>query len=207
MGKSACQQYTLMAAEILGAILCAFRDSSKHFELPLHTKQYLALHIIAQQDNNSEHVGIDSEELPQDLVLDYKSNQSIFASFFKELGLFEKAELLGVQAMEARKKLLGVEHRDTLKSMLNLAGTYWRQSRWEEAETLEVQVMETRKRVLGADHLDTLTSMLNLAGTYWSQSRWEEAETLKVQVMETRKTLLGVEHPDTLESINHLSFY
>ncbi|PMD42291.1 hypothetical protein L207DRAFT_485775 [Hyaloscypha variabilis F] len=205
MGKSACQQYTPMAAEILGDILCSFRDSSNYFKLPLHTKQYLALHIIAQEDNNSEHVGIDGEELPQDLVLDYKTNQSMFASFFKELGLFEKAELLGVQAMETRKKLLGAEHPETLTTMLNLAGTYWSQSRWEEAETLEVQVMETRKRVLGAEHPETLISMLNLAGTYWSQSRWEKAEMLEAQVMETRKRVLGAEHPETLQSMNNLA--
>ena len=62
--------------------------------------------------------------------------------------------------------MLGAEHPDTLRSMANLALTYWDQGRWEEAEELEVQVMETMQRVLGAEHPDTLTAMGNLASTY-----------------------------------------
>jgi hypothetical protein len=38
--------------------------------------------------------------------------------------------------MDMTKKLLGVEHPDTLTSMANLAGTYRNQGRWNEAEQL-----------------------------------------------------------------------
>ena len=44
-----------------------------------------------------------------------------------------------------RKKVLGVEHSDTLTSMGNLAGTYSGQGKWNEAEQLEVQVLDMRK--------------------------------------------------------------
>ena len=67
--------------------------------------------------------------------------------------------------MEARKKVLGQEHPDTLNSMANLASTFWSQGRWKEAEELGVQVVEARKRVLGQEHPDTLTCMANLAMT------------------------------------------
>jgi hypothetical protein len=91
------------------------------------------------------------------------------------------------RALEAKERVIGAEHPDTLTSMANLALTYRDQGRWKEAEELDVQVMETRKRVLGAEHPDTLTSMANLASTYRNQGRWKEAEELEVQVMETRK--------------------
>jgi hypothetical protein len=68
--------------------------------------------------------------------------------------------------MDMNKKLLGAEHPSTLRSMENLASTYWNQGRWNEAEQLEVQVMDMRKKLLGAEHSDTLKSMGNLARTY-----------------------------------------
>jgi tetratricopeptide (TPR) repeat protein len=204
MGKSACQQYTLMASQILSDILRASFENN-HFQLSLQTKQYLALHVIAQEGNNSEYLGISCAEVHQDLVIEYTSNQRWFAEFFSALGLHNKAERLQVQALETEKKVLGPEHLDTLASISNLALTYCNQGRWEEAETLEVQVLETIKRVLGAEHPNTLTSMNNLALTWKRQGRWEEAETLGVQVLESRKRVLGAEHPDTVTSMNNLA--
>ena len=54
--------------------------------------------------------------------------------------------------MEKRKHLLGEEHPHTLKSMANLAATYWNQGKWKEAEALEVLVMEKRQHSLGEEH-------------------------------------------------------
>ncbi|KAF1357717.1 kinesin light chain 3 [Lizonia empirigonia] len=120
-------------------------------------------------------------------------------------GQYKGAEELDVQVMEARKRVLGDEHPDTLSSMANLAATYRNQGRWAEAEELDVQVMEARKRVLGDEHPHTLSSMANLAATYRNQGRWAEAEELDVQVMEARKRVLGDEHPDTLSSMANLA--
>ena len=50
--------------------------------------------------------------------------------------------------MDMRKKVLGAEHPDTLRSMANLACIYRDQGRWNEAEKLEIQVMDMRKKVL-----------------------------------------------------------
>jgi len=68
--------------------------------------------------------------------------------------------------METRKRVLGLEHPNTLSSVANLTSTFWSQGRWKEAEELEVQVIEISARVLGAEHLNTLRSMANLALTY-----------------------------------------
>src|SRR3984957_4465170 len=120
---------------------------------------------------------------------------------YVECGRWKEAEVLEVQVMETRKRVLGEEHPSTLTSMANLALTYWNQGRWKEGEVLDVLVMETRKRVLGEEHPSTLTSMGNLALTYRNQGQWKEAEVLEVPVMETSKQVLGEEHPDTLTSM------
>ncbi|KDQ49043.1 hypothetical protein JAAARDRAFT_144019 [Jaapia argillacea MUCL 33604] len=69
---------------------------------------------------------------------------------------WNEAEGLQIAVMEARKRLLGEEHPDTLGSMGNLALTYKNQGRWKEAEGLEMAVMKARKRLLGEEHPDTL---------------------------------------------------
>jgi Flp pilus assembly protein TadD len=120
-------------------------------------------------------------------------------------GSWVEAEAMSLQSVKTRKKILGPEHQETLRSMAMVGEAYRIRGRWKEAEALFVQVMEIRKTKLGADHPYTLISMANLASTYWNQDRWDEAEALFVQVMETRKTKLGADHPSTLNSMNNLA--
>ncbi|KAF8252047.1 hypothetical protein K440DRAFT_658315 [Wilcoxina mikolae CBS 423.85] len=118
---------------------------------------------------------------------------------------WKEAVELGMQVVEARKGVLGLDHPETLTSMHILASAIFEQGRWKEAEELGVQVVEASKRVLGHDHPDTLISMSNLASAIFELGRWEEAEVLEVQVVEARKRVLGQDHPDTLNSMNHLA--
>ncbi|KAI1666456.1 AAA superfamily ATPase [Pyrenophora tritici-repentis] len=150
--------------------------------------QYALLHSLAD-DNNEERMCLAS-----------KCATTLFSD-----GRYEEAEELQVQVMQARKRVLGDEHSDTLSSMASLASTYWKQGRWKEAEELQVQVMQARKRVLSDEHPATLISMGNLSLTYWNQGRWKEAEELGGQVMQMSKRVLGDEHPDTLISTANLA--
>ncbi|KJZ69702.1 hypothetical protein HIM_10908 [Hirsutella minnesotensis 3608] len=127
------------------------------------------------------------------------------ASYLDFEGKWSDAEKLSVDAIEARKRVLGEEHPETLSSMANLASTYRNQGRWKEAEELGVRVLEARKRVLGEEHPGTLISMATLASTYRNQGRWKEAEQLEVRVIEVRKRVLGEEHPETLSSMHNLA--
>ena len=120
-------------------------------------------------------------------------------------GSITEAVDLSEMAMEARKKILGQEHEETLSSMGMVGLAYSLGGRWKEAEELQVQVMEIRKRVLGEEHPDTLMSIANLASIYSDQGRWKEAEDLQVQIIEVRKRVLGKEHPDTLYIIANLT--
>ena len=56
-------------------------------------------------------------------------NNEYYLSYVKELalfllGLFDKAEKLYVQCLDAKKSKLGPDHPDTLESMNGLAGLY-----------------------------------------------------------------------------------
>ena len=103
--------------------------------------------------------------------------------------------------LEAREKVLGREHLDTLTSMNNLALVLNSQGKYEEAEAMHRETVATREKVLGREHPDTLTSMSNLALVLNSQGKYEEAEAMHRQTLATREKVLGREHPDTLTSV------
>jgi hypothetical protein len=98
-------------------------------------------------------------------------------------GRFNKAEAPLTEVMETRKRILGVEHPDTLTMIDYLASTYRRQGRLKEAEELGVQVVEIGRKALGVEHLSTLSGISNLVSTYREQGRLKEAEELGVQLM------------------------
>jgi Flp pilus assembly protein TadD len=89
--------------------------------------------------------------------------------------------------LEARKRLQGDEHPDTLTSMNNLAGTLKAQGDLPGARRLQEAVLKAMKRLLGDEHPDTLGSMSNLAITLQGQGdllgarRLQEAVRISAQ--------------------------
>lgn len=80
--------------------------------------------------------------------------------------------MLELQVVEARNRVLGEDHPDSLTSMANLASIYADQDRLKEAEGLEVQVMEKTRGLFGDEHPHSLT----LGAILWNQGRLNEAE-------------------------------
>ncbi len=93
--------------------------------------------------------------------------------------------------MEAEIRVLGLEHPETLISIVSLPVTYSKQGKMKEAEDLFVLAMQTRNNVLGHDHHDTLDIMADLVLMYARQGRLREAEVLDAQVIESY-TRLGL---------------
>jgi hypothetical protein len=69
---------------------------------------------------------------------------------------------LAEKVVTARKRTLGEEHPDTLRSMHNLAIRYSKVGRRQEALELMEKVVLASKRTLGDEHPDTLLSQGNL---------------------------------------------
>jgi hypothetical protein len=81
--------------------------------------------------------------------------------------------------VETSKKILGLERRDTLMSIHNLAATYDDHGKKEKAEELLTQVVEIFKEVLGLEHPDTLVRIGDLAIAYRDQRQLKKAEELE----------------------------
>jgi tetratricopeptide (TPR) repeat protein len=123
---------------------------------------------------------------------------------YRKLGEYLTAEPHMQRARGLRRRVLGAEHPETLRSMYNLAILYHLEGRYDEAESLHLQTLELRKRVLGEEHPETLWSMNDLGLVYQNQGRYEEAEPLFLQTLEKKKRVLGEEHWDTVISIGNL---
>jgi tetratricopeptide (TPR) repeat protein len=160
-------------------------------------RRHIVVHLPRKDELLGETLGIEDEGL-------WWMWSKIGRVLWKE-GRWEDAEQLFVRVMEARSRVLGEEHPNTLTSTASLAETYRKQGRWKEAEELQVKVIEAMSRVLGEEHPDTLTAIANLAATYGKQGRWKKAEELQVKVMEAMSRVLGEENPDTLSAISNLA--
>ncbi len=127
------------------------------------------------------------------------------ARFDREGGRYALAQKAYETQLQARKRVLGEEHPDTLTSMNNLASTLWNQGDLPGARRLQEAVLDAQKRVLGEEHPDTLMSTNNLAATLRSQGDLPGARRLHEAVLEAIKRALGEEHPDTLTSMNNFA--
>jgi hypothetical protein len=76
---------------------------------------------------------------------------------------WNEAEELGVQVMETRERVLGLEDPDTLLTMHNLAFIFKSQSRDDEAVSLMENCFQLRKQILGPQHPDTELSQKTLS--------------------------------------------
>jgi tetratricopeptide (TPR) repeat protein len=128
-----------------------------------------------------------------------------FGRLLWEQGYSKEAEIFEIKVLDERKKILGVEHPDTISAMGNLAQTYHHLGKYIEAEKLEIQVLDARNRILGVEHPDTILAMGNLASTYRKLGKYTEAEKLEIQVLDARNRILGVEHPDTIFAMGNLA--
>jgi tetratricopeptide (TPR) repeat protein len=70
------------------------------------------------------------------------------------------------QTLQHRKATLGLDHPDTLTSMINLARAYQSANRLRDAFPLYEQAQASANATLGPEHPTTLTLVSNLAAAY-----------------------------------------
>jgi eukaryotic-like serine/threonine-protein kinase len=103
---------------------------------------------------------------------------------------------LARQTWEARARVLGSEHRDTLDSMDTYAMSLATSGQLDRAILLLRECLAARRRVLGENHSDTISAMGNLAFGLGKRGEWPEAISLERRVIEGRRGTSGEEaHP------------
>jgi eukaryotic-like serine/threonine-protein kinase len=116
-----------------------------------------------------------------------------------------EAEKLERETLEISRRVLGMDHPNTLGSMSNLASTLDNEWRYADAEQLQREAVDIQRRVLGAEHPHTLGSINNLAFSLERLHRYADAEKLYRETLDVQRRVLGPEHPDTLLSMDNLN--
>ncbi|MCL2595426.1 MAG: tetratricopeptide repeat protein, partial [Promicromonosporaceae bacterium] len=133
--------------------------------------------------------------LPSEALKDSLAVRHWLASFLDDHARWEAAIQLLEPVLEARKRVLGKDHPDTLDSANNLAICYQGlggEENLQKAIKLHKETHEARKRVLGKDHPDTLNSANNLANCYQDLGGEENLQKAIVLHEETHATFKRV---------------
>ena len=85
------------------------------------------------------------------------------ATTYYSLGRYDLARRHATRALDLRRRLLGPEHPDTLRSTSTMAGLLARAGKRDEARALFEQVLEVQRRTLGPEDPETLETMEGLA--------------------------------------------
>jgi serine/threonine protein kinase len=121
----------------------------------------------------------------------------LMGGVYDNLGLYPQAQSLFADAVEIRKRVLGPENPDTLKSMHGLCRPLREQGQYAEAEKLQRDTLDVERRVLGNENPDTLASVAELAIILDNEARYPEAEKLAQEALDTDRRVLGVEDDQT----------
>jgi non-specific serine/threonine protein kinase/serine/threonine-protein kinase len=129
----------------------------------------------------------------------------VMGDVYRNLGLFPRAQTLFQRSADIRRRVLGPENAETLRSLDDLAWILNQEGHAGEAEKLQRQSVDTRRRVFGIKNLDTLKSMSNLAWTLDREGHYAEAEKLDREVLDLRRRVVKADDRETAATMNNLA--
>jgi len=109
------------------------------------------------------------------------------------------------ETLDIRRRVLGPEHPDTLKSMSNLGEVLIRQGQYAEAARLLGETLDIKRRVLGPDHPSTTAALYNLGCISAMKGNRPDALSFLRQAIDhglSPTGKLGMEKDDDLKALN-----
>ena len=125
---------------------------------------------------------------------------------YGRLGLLRPGESFLRRSFEARQRILGQEHPDTLRTARLLAWNLEREGDDAEAEKLQRQTVERDRRVLGSERPETLHVTNDLIWTLQQEGQSAEAEKLAREALAVERRALGPEDNNTLQVMSNLGW-
>ncbi len=126
------------------------------------------------------------------------TTRSNLAVQLAELGLHAEAEAEHRQVHQARERLLGPDHPDSLNSLKNLAVALDNRGDYAQALRGFEQVAARYRELYGPDHPETLSAEGNRGHLLTRLSRLDEAEALLRATITRSEQVLGKEHELTV---------
>jgi serine/threonine protein kinase/tetratricopeptide (TPR) repeat protein len=149
---------------------------------------YFKLGLLGEAERHlREAVRIRQKSLGADDLLTLAAQETLADFLIRGPDRPSEAEPLSRQTWEARRRVLGPEHRDTLNSMDTYAQALQGLGRPEDAKKLYEQCLEARQRLFGPHDEDALVSMNNLAVLLLEMGNPQAAIPILSEVVKVRQ--------------------
>jgi tetratricopeptide (TPR) repeat protein len=135
--------------------------------------------------------------------LDFAVILNDLGELYREMGDYKASESYYKQALEIRKKKLGVIHPEFAGSLNNLGVLYWEIGDFKSSETYLLQALEIHKKNQSIEDLSHSNSLNNLGNLYLDMRKFESANFYYEQSEEIMRKVLGFNHPDYAMSLNN----
>ncbi len=134
-----------------------------------------------------------------------RAGMAQIADYLAFSGSYAAARDLQRQVLDARERLLGPEHPDTLTTRHNLARWTGQAGDPAAARDMYAELLPVVERVSGPEHPGTLTVRGNLAGWTGEAGDPAAARDMYAELLPLIERILGPEHPDTLTTRGNLA--
>jgi hypothetical protein len=112
---------------------------------------------------------------------------------YAALAVYPEAERQLEAAADLRRRVLGPEHPETLRSINTLVNLDYQDGKYAQGEALGNQTLEISRRVLGSENPDTMGLTEDLADVYNGEGKYAQAEALHSQALQFRRRVFGPE--------------
>lgn len=124
---------------------------------------------------------------------------------YTNLGEYEAAESLLMEALATREAELGPDHLDVAESANNVGVFFAQTGRFADAMPMFQRALEIRESQLGPVHLEVAQSLSNVAIAVRRLGNHEEAIPLAQRSLSIREELTGPNSKETSESLGNLA--
>lgn len=146
-------------------------------------------------------------QMPRDSLasITYAIYCNNLGDLYDEMGQYEKAEPLYLEAKGLFARLLGKEHPTHATSCVTLAVLYQKMGEYEKAEPFLLETKALFAKLLGKDHPAYAATCGNLGMLYFNMGQYEKAELLYLETKAVFTKQLGKDHLDYAAICNNLA--
>ncbi|MBK7344857.1 MAG: CHAT domain-containing protein [Saprospiraceae bacterium] len=136
----------------------------------------------------------------------YASCQVNLAIVYKELGEYEQAESLYLEAREIFEKSTGKEDRSYASTVLNLGVLYYIMGHYDKAEIFLLESLTIFEHLLGKDHPIYSYNLGNLGSLYWVMGQYDKAEPFYLETKAIRENHSAMNIRNMQKSLINLGY-
>ncbi len=119
----------------------------------------------------------------------YAQSCNNLAAIYWNLGQYELAEPLALEAKEIRGRVAGIPKSAYAISCVNLANIYRDMGKYQQAEPLYIEARKVREDFFTKDHDEYALSCTILGDLYFFMKQFDKAETLYIEAKEIREKI------------------